>query len=456
MVGSVRTGQAIRFGDRTHEAVPGDDALDRREGVASCVAHRDQRMPDAGEEPDLVVDGPRVGLQLGGGASLGPPEQPSHEPVEQADGFVGKAGHGVQRGDGEDGVPPEGRQALQVLCGQAHSFAGQGLAAIGLDRLDERSVEPEGSKPPELAEKAHQRAMSCRSRWLTRPGERAQHSLGGNVQKGVQCGTPAIVEPGIDLTVHIPVRLRQGVGGQTLDHRGTRCGDGPAAKLLHEKPGERCATRRGQGLGQQPSGHRDAIGPGKGPEPERGVEGLELVVAGLGPDGVVDQSVRGQIELVGDERQNLPRHDFTAMEQTPRIAQCAELDGKAEAIVSPPPPGDDREVGWRQGIVTDEVGFVRRQGEQRVELGSGHGSAAWHGGSVPIGVMAICDAGRPSWNKDLAGAGPGGFNWDRARRSIAGSRPRTNPASVRSAICVPSPSAPATRWSACSGKPARG
>lgn len=103
-----------------------------------------------------------------------------------------------------------------------------------------------------------------------------------------------------------------------------------------------------------------------------------MVVSRRCPGGIILQSIGIDVELLSDEDQDLPGDDFTRAQQTAGKAQCAELDGEAQAIVGPSTPRDDGEIGGAEGVVSDQVGLCRGQREQRLELGVGDGAAAWH------------------------------------------------------------------------------
>ena len=138
------------------------------------------------------------------------------------------------------------------------------------------------------------------------------------------------------------------------------------------------------------------LGSGEGLEPVDGIQSVELIISGLRSGRVVGQDIRGKVELIGDENQYLPWHDFAGLQQAAGEPQGTELDGKAQAIVRPPAPRDDGEVSRAECVMPDQVGLGRRQREQCFKLGVGDGATTRHGGSVPIGVMSVQSSREPS------------------------------------------------------------
>ena len=87
-------------------------ATERRHGlerVSAVVPRGDQRIPQAGEQPDLVVDGAPIVLERLGIPRLGTTEQSPHQPVEELDGVVGETDRGVEDGGDQDCPSPERR-----------------------------------------------------------------------------------------------------------------------------------------------------------------------------------------------------------------------------------------------------------------------------------------------------------------------------------------------------------
>ena len=117
-------------------------------------------------------------------------------------------------------------------------------------------------------------------------------------------------------------------------------------------------------LGHPPGQQRATLlvpfGEAERAEPVDGIEGVELVVAGLRAHRVVGQDLGSQVELIGQKGQDLFRHDLARMEKASRIAKGAELNGKAEAVVGSAPSRDHGQVDGGQGVVPDEIGFVPR------------------------------------------------------------------------------------------------
>ena len=86
------------------------------------------------------------------------------------------------------------------------------------------------------------------------------------------------------------------------------------------------------------------VGSGEGLEPVDGIQSVELIISSLRLGHVVGQDIRGKVELIGDENQYLPWHDFAGLQQAAGEPQGIELDGKAQAIGRPPAPRDDGEL----------------------------------------------------------------------------------------------------------------
>ena len=59
-----RAGELLRLADAGGEVCPGQNRLDRGEGIAALVPGLQQGLADATVQPDLVVDGLARGLEL--------------------------------------------------------------------------------------------------------------------------------------------------------------------------------------------------------------------------------------------------------------------------------------------------------------------------------------------------------------------------------------------------------
>jgi len=88
-------------------------------------------------------------------------------------------------------------------------------------------------------------------------------------------------------------------------------------------------------------------------------------------------------------QRNLQRHQLAGSDQPAGMAQGAELEREAEAVVGTAASGDHRQVVGAERVVADEVGLGRRQGVEGVELGFGEDAAARHGEAVPVGVDCL-------------------------------------------------------------------
>jgi len=291
--------------------------------------------------------------------------------------------------------------------------------------------------------------MPGQSRRLTGPSQDAESGVGLDLEQGLQGVALRTGKAGVDLSIDMTFGLQQGGRNQALDDTGSGSRNGASSQFLQQQAGERRAAGGGKRHREQPLGQFVLVGSGEGLEPVDGIQGVELIISGLRSGRVVGQDIRGKVELTGDENQYLPWHDFAGLQQAAGEPQGTELDGKAQAIVRPPAPRDDGEVGRAECVMPDQVGLGRRQREQCFKLGVGDGATTRHGGSVPIGVMSVQSSGEPSRSAGFRTFTPGCFNWDRRPRSTAGCPRPISLASARSAICAPSPSVPATRRWAC-------
>ena len=100
----VRAGQALGFGDAGGELLPADRGCDRAVQVGATRLGLDQRRPEFGEQPDLVVDRPGVaqhGILL---AHFGAAKHAADCPVEQRDAVIGQAYGRVQDRGNEGGA----------------------------------------------------------------------------------------------------------------------------------------------------------------------------------------------------------------------------------------------------------------------------------------------------------------------------------------------------------------
>lgn len=108
------------------------------EGVSPGFPGFEQRVTEFGQQAHLVIQGPGVGVQIGGSAPLGPPEHPPDQPVEETDGLVGEAGERVEHRHDQDSVPAERAERPEVLSGQAASLAGELPDPVGVDAVGRR------------------------------------------------------------------------------------------------------------------------------------------------------------------------------------------------------------------------------------------------------------------------------------------------------------------------------
>jgi hypothetical protein len=156
----VGSDQILRLLDDVSEPVPGNDLVHGGKGIIPGLPGAQQSLTDPGEQPHLVVDGSGIVLKGGGSAPLGPSEQLPDRPVEDADGLVGQARHGLQHRHHQDGAAPVGRKRLEMLGGQPRPFAGELLDPVGMDGCHDGGVDPDPSKVPQLIDQTGQGAMS--------------------------------------------------------------------------------------------------------------------------------------------------------------------------------------------------------------------------------------------------------------------------------------------------------
>ncbi len=236
----------------------------------------------------------------------------------------------------------------------------------------------------------------CPANPVTGPSQDAESGVGLDLKQGLQGVALRTGKAGVNLSIDMTFRLQQGGRNQALDDTGSGRRNGASSQFLQQRAGERRAAGGGKRHREQPLGQFVLVGPGEGLEPVDGIQSVELIISGLRSGRVVGQDFRGKVELIGDENQYLPWHDFAGLQQAAGEPQGTELDGKAQTIVRPPAPRDDGEVGRVKCVMADQVGLGLRQREQCFKLGVGDGARTWHGGSVPIGVMSVQSSGEPS------------------------------------------------------------
>lgn len=95
-------GQRLGLCNGCLETIPRQHRGDRVEGVALGLARRNQGGPDLRIQPDLLVNRARIVLDV---AALNLAEYRSHQPIEQIDGVISKAGNHVQHDRGQGGMP---------------------------------------------------------------------------------------------------------------------------------------------------------------------------------------------------------------------------------------------------------------------------------------------------------------------------------------------------------------
>jgi putative DNA-invertase from lambdoid prophage Rac len=211
--------------------------------------------------------------------------------------------------------------------------------------------------------------MPGQSRRLTGPSQDAESGVGLDLEQGLQGVALRTGKAGVDLSIDMTFCLQQGGRHQALDDTRSGRSNGASSQFLQQQAGERRAAGGSKRHREQPLGQFVLLGSGEGLEPVDGIQSVELIISGLRSGRVVGQDIWGKVELIGDENQYLPWHDFAGLQQAAGEPQGTELDGKAQAIVRPPAPRDDGEVGRAECVMPDQVGLGRRQREQCFKLG---------------------------------------------------------------------------------------
>ncbi len=88
----LRSRQRLGLGDSRAKPLPRDHRRDRAKGIQVVLAGGDQRSADARIKTDLLVDGPGIGLEGAGMATLGLAKHRANQAVKQVDRLVSQAG----------------------------------------------------------------------------------------------------------------------------------------------------------------------------------------------------------------------------------------------------------------------------------------------------------------------------------------------------------------------------
>jgi hypothetical protein len=115
----------------------------------------------------------------------------------------------------------------------------------------------------------------------------------------------------------------------------------------------------------------------------------------------------GQPQAPGDAREECRGRRGARWERLPRVAEVAELDAEAEAVVPTPVLPNDRPVPVTEGVVPSELFNSRGQREQGGRLGGGEDRAP--GQECPPGQGGL-DAVRERMG-EIVSKGDGGRLW---------------------------------------------
>jgi hypothetical protein len=192
---------------------------------------------------------------------------------------------------------------------------------------------------------------------LAGPGQAADGLVGMDLQQGIQAGPLGFRQAAGQLVRDMAFRAQQRRRYHALQDGGAGSGNAPAAQFHHERLGHRHAADRRQGDRQQPVRQLPMIRLAEAAEPEDGAQDVELVVSGRRAGCIVGERVGVDVELLAQKPHHLQRHQLPGPDQPAGMAQGAELEREAKAVVGTAAPGDHRQVVGTERVVADEVGL---------------------------------------------------------------------------------------------------
>ena len=159
--------------------------------------------------------------------------------------------------------------------------------------------------------------------------------------------------------------------------------DDPASpELGHQRAGDIRAAGGGQGDWQQPGLKGGTIRPAERGEAEEVAQRAELFVARWAAGCVIGERLGLDRQLATEKGERRRRDQLARAQQPAALAQGAELNREAEAIMRPSSCRDGTRIRIAQNPMPRERRFVGGDRHQRVALRRGQQSAARHGSEL--------------------------------------------------------------------------
>ena len=242
-----------------------------------------------------------------------------------------------------------------MLGSEACPLTGEFAQAFRMHALGAGRVEADGAQAGQLLDHACEGTMAWGPRRLTRPGEHAHRSALFDQQQRIEGLGLFRRQVAGQLLSDTPLGQHRRGRNQLLDDGRAGCDQTVPAQLIHERRGDRRGTRGGNRHWHQPGQGLAAARGREVGEAECLAQGIELLVAGLEPLGVSSERRWFGAELLGDKAERFGWDQLTRPQQASRIAECAELQGEAEAVAVTPTSADLGEIGGTQGPVPDQA-----------------------------------------------------------------------------------------------------
>jgi hypothetical protein len=170
-----------------------------------------------------------------------------------------------------------------------------------------------------------------------------------------------------------------GFGGDALDHANAGNDDASATHLLCERNEHGMAVRGFQRDRSQPLLQFGLAGIGQIREAEALSQCGEMLVSGLRPAGESADRIRRHSDVLGDECQQMHRHDLAVPQNATGISEHTELEREGKPCLRRPITADDLDILGNEAVMADERLLGVGQQKQRVPLRFGQRQSCRHG-----------------------------------------------------------------------------
>ena len=343
----LRSRQRLGLGDGRAKPLPRDHGRDRTEGIQVVLAGGDQRSTDARIKTDLLVDGPGIGLEGAGMPALGLAKHGADQAVKQVDRLVSQAGGKVQADGDQRRVPALPLVTGDMLHGGAASLASKQGKARLVDQVSAARLDADRANMLQALDQTEHGARLGGLRHLPQPGQPVLVGLFPTPRQRIEpaslLGGETIGQPAI----HLPTGLVAEHGADPLEC-GRRRNDDPALPAcLHHQLGQMGEPIILNGLRQ-----KGACQFGCGTVAERTKPELLLAFDGMTlavplRREILVHRVRKNPDLLGDECEQGRRRSLAGAQRSAGVAQVAEHESVAEAVVISAAAPDCSEIGLR-------------------------------------------------------------------------------------------------------------